>query len=151
VGQNNIEEVDIIRRGGNYGWHVKEGTFLFDAATGTVSPDPAPDRRLINPVVQYDHNPSEPVRVPQYQAVAGGFVYRGSRIPALRGKYVCADLTGTLFVADLATGKIAKLLDAGIFIKGFGEDEDNELYALGSANVGPGGNAGVILAIKPAH
>jgi len=151
VGQNNIEEVDVIRRGGNFGWHVKEGTFLFDAATGAVSPDPDPDRRLIDPVVQYDHNPSESLRVGQYLAVAGGFVYRGSRIPALRGKYVFADLTGILFVADLATGKIAKLIDAGIFIKGFGEDEDDELYALGSANIGPGGDDGVVLAIKPAH
>jgi hypothetical protein len=74
---------------------------------------------------------------------------RGSRIPELRGKYVFADLTGFLFVADVSSGKIEKLIDSGIFIKGFGEDEHRELYALGSANEGPSGTAGVVLAINP--
>jgi hypothetical protein len=149
VGQNNIEEVDIVTRGGNYGWHLKEGTFLFDPQTGNVSLDPNPDPRLIDPVIEYDHNPSETLRVPGYLAVVGGFVYRGSRIPELRGKYVFADLTGFLFVADLATGKLAKLIDSGIFIKGFGEDDEGEIYALGSSDLGPSGSDGMVLAIRP--
>jgi hypothetical protein len=148
VGQNNIEEVDIVRKGGNYGWHRKEGTFLFDPATEDVSIDPSPDPSLINPVVEYDHNPSETIRVPAYMAIIGGFVYHGSKIPELRGKYVCADLTGFLFYADLTTGKLAKLIDSGIFIKGFGQDPDGEIYALGSAREGPSGTAGVVLAIR---
>ena len=114
-----------------------------------MSIDPSPDRHLINPVVEYDHNPSETLRVPGYLAVVGGFVYRGSKIPELRGKYVCADLTGFLFVADLETGKIAKLIDSGIFIKGFGEDDDGEIYALGSPELGPSGADGMVLAIRP--
>lgn len=149
VGQNNVEEVDIIKRGGNYGWHLKEGTFLFDPQTGDVSLDPMPYRRLINPVVEYDHNPSETLRVSGYLAIVGGFVYRGSRIPELRGKYVCADLTGFLFVADLSSGRITKLIDSGIFIKGFGEDDDGEIYALGSPVLGPSGSGGMVLAIRP--
>jgi hypothetical protein len=149
VGQDNIEEVDIIRRGGNFGWHIKEGTFLFDPQTGNVSLDPHPDPNLINPVVEYDHNPSEHLRVDEYEAAIGGFVYQGSKIPDLRGKYVFADLTGFLFVADLSSGKIEKLIDSGIFIKGFGEDEKHELYALGSANIGPSGTAGTVLSINP--
>ena len=88
VGQNNVEEVDIVARGGNYGWHRLEGTFLFDPSNGNVSIDTNPDPHLINPVVEYDHNPSETLRVPGYLAVVGGFVYRGSKIPELRGKYV---------------------------------------------------------------
>jgi glucose/arabinose dehydrogenase len=149
VGQDNIEEVDIVTRGGNYGWHLKEGTFLFDPQTGHVSIDQNPDPRLIDPVVEYDHNPSEAIRVAKYQAVIGGFVYRGSKIPELRGKYVFADLTGFLFVADLSNGNLAKLIDSGIFIKGFGEDDDGEIYALGSPEIGPSGSDGVVLAIKP--
>jgi glucose/arabinose dehydrogenase len=149
VGQDNIEEVDIIRKGGNFGWHRKEGTFLFDPDTGDVSLDPSPDPGLINPVVEYDHNPSEPLRVDEYEAIVGGFVYRGSKIPELRGKYICADLTGFLIYADLAKGTLAKLIDSGIFIKGFGQDPDGEIYALGSANIGPSGTVGVVLAIRP--
>jgi hypothetical protein len=148
VGQNNIEEVDIIRRGGNYGWNQKEGTFLFDPQTGFVSFDPNPDPSLIDPVVQYDHNNSEN-NGKSYLAAIGGFVYRGSKIPDLKGKYVFADLTGTLFDADLSSGKIEKLVDAGIFIKGFGVDEDGEIFALGSSNLGPSGPNGTDLAIKP--
>ena len=43
VGQDHVEEVDIVTAGKNYGWHLKEGTFLFDPATGNVSADPSPD------------------------------------------------------------------------------------------------------------
>jgi glucose/arabinose dehydrogenase len=152
VGQNNIEEVDIISRGGNYGWHLKEGTFRFDPTTGNVFTDPNPDPRLINPRVEYDHDdflridPSAPV------AIIGGFVYRGSQIHELRGKYICADLTGVLFVADLRAGSLEKLLpNVGIFIKGFGQDAHNELYVLGSKDLGPSGSDGMILAIRPVH
>jgi hypothetical protein len=149
VGQNNIEEVDIVRKGGNFGWHLKEGTFKFDPDTGDVSIDSNPDPSLINPVVEYDHNPSEPLRVDGYLAAVGGFVYRGSMVPELRGKYVFADLTGFLLYADLAKGTLAKLIDSGILIKGFGQDPNGEIYALGSAREGPSGTAGVVLAIRP--
>src|SRR5262249_23629396 len=55
---------------------------------------------------------------------------------------------GILFDADLTTGKIEKLLDLGNFsIKGFGQDDLNELYLLGSTNVGPSGTGGVVFAI----
>ena len=146
VGQNNIEEVDVIRSGGNYGWHVNEGTFLLDPATGNVSTDPHPNPLFTPPVVEYDHNqPSGPAPL----AIIGGFVYRGSRIHELRGKYVCADLSGILFVADLGTARLARLLpDVGFFIKGIGQDADGELYVLGSTNEGPGGAGGMILAIR---
>jgi hypothetical protein len=149
VGQDHVEEVDIIKKGGNFGWHLKEGTFLFDPATGDVSLDPSPDPSLIDPVVEYDHDPSEPLRVDEYEAVVGGFVYAGARVPKLRNKYVFADLTGFLFYADLENGTMAKLVDSGIFIKGFGQAPDGEVYALGSANIGPSGTAGVVLAIRP--
>jgi glucose/arabinose dehydrogenase len=150
VGQDNIEEVDIIRSGGNYGWHKKEGTFLFDPATGDVFTDPNPDPNLINPVVEYDHFEAT-VKMETRVAIVGGFVYRGSEIPELRGKYICADLNGFLFDADLKTGRLEQLLDTGMFIKGFGQDADDELYVLGSTNIGPSGENGAVLRIRSAR
>lgn len=100
VGQNDLEEVDIIVRGGNYGWNLKEGTKVFnfngtdpgyacDPATG---PFPCPalpaGLNLIDPIAQYDTHA-------QGHSVIGGFVYRGSRIPQLQGRYVFADFSLT--------------------------------------------------------
>jgi glucose/arabinose dehydrogenase len=150
VGQNNIEEVDIIGRGGNYGWHIKEGTFLFDPATGNVFTDPNREPNLIDPVVEYDHFEATANKVMRI-AIIGGFVYRGSSVPELQGKYICADLNGFLFDADLTTGKIEQLLNTGMFIKGFGQDADDELYVLGSPIEGPSGAKGVVLQIRSAR
>jgi Glucose / Sorbosone dehydrogenase len=146
VGQNNIEEVDIIRRGGNYGWHLKEGSFLFDPTSGNVFAGRSPVRNLIDPVAEYDHFEAAANKNTRV-AIVGGFVYRGSNVPMLRGKYVCADLNGFVFDVDLATGKVEQLLDTGIFIKGFGQDSENEIYLLGSAKVGPSGTNGVVVQI----
>ena len=156
VGQNNIEEVDIITPGGNFGWRFKEGTFLFAATgpnRGSVFTDPNPDPTLINPVLEYDHFEATAKRITRI-AIVGGFVYRGSRIHDLRGKYVCGDLKGFLFAGDLNSGKIEQLLDTGMFIKGFGQDEDGELYVTGSKIIGPGvagSTNGLVLKIRPAR
>jgi glucose/arabinose dehydrogenase len=133
VGQTHIEEIDIIESGGNYGWNQKEGTFLYHSADESVSPDPNPDPALKDPVAQYDHEDGH--------AVVGGFVYHGTAIPALIGKYVFGDYIGKptggrLFSCDLATGKIQELLigvpnrDLGGFLKGLGQDQSGELYVL---------------------
>jgi hypothetical protein len=137
VGQNNIEEVDIVTRGGNYGWNIQEGTFLFDKTTGNVFTNPNPDPSLIEPVAEYDHFEATANKVTRI-AIIGGFVYRGSKVPGLKGKYVCADLNGFLFDVDLKTGKIEQLLNAGMFIKGIGQDAKNELYVMASTIEGPG-------------
>ena len=115
----------------------------------TCRSTPARIPSLIDPVVEYDHirghGRASRARSPSSAASSTA----GSRIPELRGKYIFADLTGFLFVADLETGKIAKLIDSGIFIKGFGQDEDGEIYVLGSSNSVRRGPAGMVLAIKP--
>ncbi len=91
VGQNDIEEVHIVMAGGNYGWPVKEGSFCFDpngAERGFVTDDdPCPNEpgMLIDPVAEYDHD--------EGIAVVGGFVYRGSMLPKLRGHYVFGDFS----------------------------------------------------------
>jgi glucose/arabinose dehydrogenase len=97
IGQNNIEEINLIEPGRNYGWSEREGTFVFDHTTPAVlQPLPADDATLgfTYPVAQYDHD--------EGSAVVGGFVYRGTLLPELQGKYVFGDLVnGRIFVVDV--------------------------------------------------
>jgi glucose/arabinose dehydrogenase/plastocyanin len=149
VGQNNVEEVDLGGSGKNYGWNRKEGSYLFDPASGAISPDPAPDPSLTEPVGQYSHTDGI--------ALIGGFIYRGALLPALSGKYVFGDLAlngnGRLFDMDLATGVIQELrlgtqdLPLGLYIKGFAQDSAGEMYVLADSNVGPSGTGGRVLKI----
>ena len=85
VGQNAWEEVDILEKGGNYGWNPREGRHEFVGGK--------PSRfsgRFIEPVAEYGH--AEGV------SVTGGFVYRGARLPALQGVYLYADYAfGTIW------------------------------------------------------
>lgn len=155
VGQNNVEEIDVVQAGKNYGWNKKEGTFLFNPADGTVSPDPAPDPAFVDPIAEYSHQDGT--------AVLGGFVYRGSALPALVGKYVFAELSngfskpaGRLFFLDrLAPGPVREFQigndprQLGYFVKGVGEDAGGEIYILADKNIGPSGTAGKVLKIVP--
>jgi glucose/arabinose dehydrogenase len=153
VGQNKIEEIDIVTSGSNHGWNLKEGTFRFDADTGTVNDNlsdlPA---GLTDPAAQYDHD--------EGISVTGGFVYRGSAIPELFGKYVFGDFStaftpadGRLFYADLDTGLIRELVigvndrSFDLYIKGFGQDENKELYVLAGTYYGPFNTGGLVLKI----
>ncbi|MGI8436077.1 MAG: PQQ-dependent sugar dehydrogenase [Chthoniobacterales bacterium] len=134
VGQGAIEEVDIVQNGGNYGWRVKEGSFLYN--NGNPIPDTNPDASLINPVLEYDHGDGV--------SVIGGILYRGSAIPALSGRYVFGDYSGRLFQGDLAAGQIEELrlgVNPRVFgtnVIGFGADDTGEVYVLSS-----GGNPGI--------
>jgi glucose/arabinose dehydrogenase len=153
VGQNNVEEIDIIKQGGNYGWNFKEGSFRFNPATGMVSGDLIGlPQGLIDPIAEYDHDDGI--------AVVGGYVYYGMAIPALAGKYVFGDFSrsfaapaGRLFYADLGTGLIQELIigadnrELGLYVKGFGVDADGEIYVLASSKLGPYGTGGVVLKI----
>jgi Glucose / Sorbosone dehydrogenase len=110
IGMNNIEEINIVHEGNNYGWMKREGLF----ENGITRPGGALDQLFplspeilrsratdgfTYPVAMYDHT--------QGQAVTGGFAYHG-RIPALRGKFVFGDIVrGRVFVADLAAMKKA--------------------------------------------
>jgi glucose/arabinose dehydrogenase len=170
VGQNNVEEIDRILIGGNYGWARKEGDFLFNrtngpaGAAGTIgappgnrSPGIPPD--LIDPIsgpmgtLEYDHNDGI--------SITGGFVYRGKNMPELYGKYIFGDLAlktapvradGRLFWADLQAGTInafplpqfggSAILPNGLTVHGFGQDADGELYAL-VTNTSANGSGGI--------
>jgi hypothetical protein len=156
VGQNNVEEVDFVEAGKNFGWNAREGTFLFDPNDGSVMPDPLPDPAFTSPVLEYSHADGD--------AVIGGFVYHGSGVPALTGFYVFGDLAGSddsgggdgrLFYSDFNSGLIQQLRignpehDFSQFIKGFGVDDSGEVYVLGDSNIGPSGNSGAIYKIVP--
>lgn len=150
VGQNDIEEIDVVRAGGNYGWPVKEGSFLFDmngAGPGfTTSFSPGSPAGMIDPIAEYDHD--------EGISVAGGFVYRGSNVKDLRGSYVFGDLSRSFFPAAgrlfhlNESGEIAELLvDGGPFnryLMAFGQDRGGELYVLSSANITPTGTTGTV-------
>jgi hypothetical protein len=109
IGMDNIEEINIVHNGGNYGWMKREGYFENGRWRGGALKElyPLPpeilDGRvkdgLLYPVVVYDHD--------EGRAVSGGFAYHG-RIAALRGKFVFGDIpTGRVFVSDLAAMKKA--------------------------------------------
>lgn len=154
VGQNRVEEVDIITAGGNYGWNLKEGGFWFDPSTmnDVTAPVRPPPPGLIDPIAQYDHDDGS--------AVIGGYVYRGTAIPALVGHYVFGDWgsfgspSGRLFYLDDTNGVNELRLGTedralNLWIRGFGQDADGELYLMGSRWLGPSGNTGRILKIVP--
>jgi glucose/arabinose dehydrogenase len=150
VGQNNVEEVDIVELGKNYGWNKKEGTFLFSPAG--VSPDPSPDPSLTDPIAEYCHDDGI--------AVIGGFVYRGTTIPALTGKYVFGDLSGSLggrlfYLDNLNPGPARELRigyderSLGLFLKAFGRDSAGEIYVLADSSIAPTGTTGRVYKIVP--
>lgn len=123
VGQNRQEEVDLIVRGGNYGWRIREGA-LPCAAGEKPATEP-----LIGPVAHHGRD--------EGLSVTGGYVYRGRAIPSLRGWYVYGDfVTGRLWalrrtVADEGA-KVEGPLELPFTIRtlsSFGEDSAGELYA----------------------
>jgi hypothetical protein len=170
VGQNNVEEINHIVRGGNYGWAMKEGDFLFNMTNGPAGPagtigappgyfSPGTPPGLTDPItgpmgiLEYDHNNGI--------SITGGFVYRGKAMPELYGKYIFGDLAlipspvrinGRLFYADLQQGTMnvfplpqfgSDILPADETVHGFGQDGNGELYAM-ATDTPPNGNGGVV-------
>jgi len=100
VGQSSYEEINVVERGGNYGWNVREGRSCFRAdSCPTTGPDGDP---LVDPIIQYPHDGDGITGV----SVIGGHVYTGSRIDALQGRYVFADYVaeGQLLVGTEGDG-----------------------------------------------
>lgn len=119
VGQNAIEEVDRVVRGGNYGWRCFEGT----RNTGMQCGSPA---NPLPPVAEYGRT----VGV----TVTGGYVYRGQAYPGLVGRYIFADV-GSARIFDISSGTQPTLtvttgFNSGLSITSFGEANDGELYAV---------------------
>jgi glucose/arabinose dehydrogenase len=171
AGQNLFESVFIVTRGGNYGWHIREGTHCFDPANDAVPlPRPCPitgshGEPLIGPVVELGHDVGA--------TIIGGAVYRGTALPALNGSYIFGDWSksfggsgdGSLMVSTPPAGyNISSYPDelaaitpednqmwttqelsittstngrVNAYVRGFGEDENREIYVLTSRNAGP--------------
>ncbi|RSM49997.1 hypothetical protein DMB66_43945 [Actinoplanes sp. ATCC 53533] len=169
IGEHAVEAIYEVRAGDNLGWSEREGDYVYDkTATNPCDrllPLPADDAGYTYPVAAYDHNPA-----PNWNctadvgvAVAGGFVYRGREVPALRGKYIFGDLVdGSVLyteASEMRRGRTAatvhrlNLFDAaGVPVRmrdlsapgapgdpnrvdlRFGTDSRGELYLLAKAN-----------------
>jgi len=125
VGQGAWEEIDRIQRGGNYGWRFREGAHCYNPATNcpTVGPNGEP---LIDPVAEYGRT--------QGASATGGYVYRGSAIPSLAGRYLFGDfVSGRIWAyrPDPDPNQARdELLQSGLSIASFGQGADGEVYVV---------------------
>ncbi len=167
VGQALIEEVDIVVRGGNYGWNIREGTQCYNP---NDSRNPLADcpmqgvdaTPLVAPIVEYGH--SGDGDAPRGVSVIGGCVYRGSGVPSLAGRYVFGDWSrgflfgdGSIFAATEGLGGAWTMEELeiagstggrlGRFVLGFGADAGGEVYVLTSDVRMPTGESGRVLKI----
>lgn len=127
VGQDYWEEIDLIEKGGNYGWNVREGFHPFVKKDGKP---PAKDEKradLLDPIFDYHHDLGK--------SITGGVVYRGKQVPELDGAYLYADyVAGRLWALwyDPAQKKVVANreipLPKSIPVMSFGEDENGEVY-----------------------
>ncbi len=128
VGQNEWEEIDLLPSGvggKNFGWALFEGDHPYPPRAKRSKP-----KAYLAPVVEYGHDAGT--------SVTGGFIYRGSRYPNLRGIYLYADFTTGRIWGLRRTGAAwenKELADTDMLVASFGEDEDGTLYVcdLGGA------------------
>jgi glucose/arabinose dehydrogenase len=118
VGQDKIEEIDIIQKGKNYGWNIMEGSYCYKPPSGC---DPA---GLELPIYEYSH--------PLGESITGGYVYHGKMLPVLQDVYVYGDfVTGYIWaLAYIDRQKVQNftLVKTDLNISSFGIDEEKELY-----------------------
>jgi glucose/arabinose dehydrogenase len=130
VGQNLFEEIDLVVKGGNYGWNLREGLHPFGAKGVGVRPD------LIDPIWEYYHDIGK--------SITGGHVYHGERLPELEGHYLYADyVSGRIWAlkyGDKEKRVVANhpIKDRSLPIMSFGEDERGEAYLLTYSATGHG-------------
>jgi glucose/arabinose dehydrogenase len=175
IGQTLFEEVDIIVKGGNYGWRVREGFHCFDPKNPKTPPEDCakvgPDGKpFIDPIFEYKNvngfrNDPEALGV----SITGGYVYRGKALTQLQGRYVFGDWSrnfvvpdGVLLTAtrpaaggsgrwtvaplDLATHPQGRMK---AFVVTFGEDADGELYVMTNNSNSLRGTTGKLYKIVP--
>ncbi|MEJ7740375.1 MAG: PQQ-dependent sugar dehydrogenase [Chitinophagaceae bacterium] len=151
IGQGNIESVNLIVKGHDYGWPVREGSFVLNL-NGEMNkvyalPENDSSYHITYPIAQYDHD--------EGKAISGGYEYTGTAIPRLKGKYLFGDIfSGRLFyieMADVKLGRQAIIKEWKIAINNnlktlvelcgsnrvdlhFGRDSKGELYVLTKAD-----------------
>lgn len=117
IGQHNIEELNLILPGHDYGWPAREGSFVIDLRESTRKLYPLAEReddQMDYPVAEYDHD--------EGNAIIGGYEYQGSTIPQLQGKYIFGDMVnGRLFyvnVSDIQPGRPAPMSEFRVSLNG---------------------------------
>jgi glucose/arabinose dehydrogenase len=169
AGQALFEEVNLVTKGGNYGWNVKEGRACFNAANDDTVLGSCPTvdnfgKPLIDPVIVVD-NAANP-KGGRALTVIGGNVYRGTALPAFAGKYIFGSFAqpggvpnGELFISTPAgqsdwgfqeINLASHPDDLGYYLKGFGQDNAGEIYLTVSSNSGPTGTTGKVFKLVPA-
>jgi glucose/arabinose dehydrogenase len=164
AGQVLWEEIDDVKKGGNYGWNVKEGRHCFNAAQNgqVLASCPLVDNLgnpLIDPVIEVNNaaNPAGGKAI----TIIGGNVYRGKAINGWDGKYIfgtfsqsASTANGELFISQTSNASEwtydevnlkSHPNDTGYFLRGFGQDNDGEIYLTVSSMLGPSGNTGKVL------
>jgi glucose/arabinose dehydrogenase len=162
-GQSLYEEVDALTKGGNYGWNVKEGTHCFDTDSDLLERPSCPSvdsagKPLLDPVIELV-NTANPKGGGVGIAIIGGFVYRGSALPGLQGKYIFGMLSqsgkadGQIYSSSPASsgmwswsalGLKSFAPNLGTFLKSFGQDQRGEVYLMTSDQEGPQGTSGKV-------
>lgn len=175
VGQELWEEINIIVKGGNYGWRVREGFVGFDHQNPKVAPAQAPGtdalgRPFIDPVLVYKTARGVRPEPGMYGvSITGGYVYRGKALPQLTGKYVFADWSlgmgvgnGILLIAERpASGSgqwtaqplpVKDHPDGRVkaFIWSLGEDDNGEIYVMTNGANMVSGTRGKVYKLVPA-
>lgn len=121
VGQELWEEINIITKGGNYGWSNREGSHSFGNR-----PPVAGVSALIDPIWEYDHGVGK--------SITGGRVYNSTRLAELGGKYIYADyVVGSVWALtyDASAKKVIRneqVIENGTPVLAFGEDQNGEIY-----------------------
>ena len=175
AGQDMWEEIDVVHKGGNYGWNVKEGTHCFSAEQPTTVPatcptmDPTTGETLVDPVIEM-FNLGNPMRgsAEGLLTIVGGYVYRGQAVPQLDGRYIFGGYStaemgpaGAVYAATPHAGaglwtpeKIAFSGSTngavGHFVLGFGQDQRGEVYVLTTDSTGPAGTTGRVFRLANA-
>ncbi|WP_010585657.1 PQQ-dependent sugar dehydrogenase [Schlesneria paludicola] len=126
VGQDLWEMIDLIQRGGNYGWSVKEGNHPFRPER------PQGPTEIIPPLVEHNHA--------DFRSITGGYVARSSRLPELNGAYVYGDYdTGKVWSLRLTGENVTEhhqLTDTQIRIVEFAHDLEGDVYLVDFAGGG---------------
>ncbi|MCM4158460.1 PQQ-dependent sugar dehydrogenase [Antarcticibacterium flavum] len=167
AGQVLWEEVSLIKKGGNYGWNVKEGTHCFNAYNNDKEKEECPEEDkmgnpLIDPVIEFKQGGTD--HGGKGLVVIGGYVYRGKVVENLPGKYIFGTWTqqhgkpaGAMFVAtpketgmwDFKELEIAQTNSTSIghYLLSFGQNKEGEMFVLTTDENGPVGNTGKVFKI----
>ena len=164
VQQNSYEEIDIIEKGGNYGWRKMEATHCFDYTKPDDHPADCETDDLIEPVLEYSNCTAKPDGCKGI-SVTGGYVYRGAN-QDWDGKYIFGDwsksfaqMKGQIFIGspsdggewDMEVAEVANMPGDVPYILAFAQDAEGEVYALTSVTTGPVGSLDTIYKIVPAE